>query len=60
MTSAPNGSGLANYVYAFTERVMLEAFRNNLLWMVFGTFFSVADRPARGSASGPQPLRGDL
>ncbi len=34
--------GLANYVYAFTDRVMLEAFRNNLLWLIFGTFFSVA------------------
>ncbi len=33
--------GFSNYVYAFTERVMLEAFRNNLLWLVFGTFFSV-------------------
>lgn len=29
--------GLTNYVYAFTERTMLEAFRNNLLWMIFGT-----------------------
>jgi alpha-glucoside transport system permease protein len=34
--------GFANYIYAFTDRVMLEAFRNNLLWMIFGTFFSVA------------------
>jgi alpha-glucoside transport system permease protein len=33
--------GFANYIYAFTDRVMLEAFRNNLLWLVFGTFFSV-------------------
>ncbi len=33
--------GFANYIYAFTERVMLESFRNNLLWLVFGTFFSV-------------------
>ncbi|HVN54050.1 MAG TPA: sugar ABC transporter permease [Anaerolineaceae bacterium] len=33
--------GLSNYVYAFTDRVMLEAFRNNLLWMIFGTSFSV-------------------
>jgi alpha-glucoside transport system permease protein len=36
-----NFVGLANYVYAFTDRVMLEAFRNNLLWLVFGTTFSV-------------------
>jgi len=33
--------GLANYIFAFTDRVMLEAFRNNLLWMIFGTSFSV-------------------
>jgi len=34
-------AGISNYVYAFTDRVMLEAFRNNLLWMIFGTSFSV-------------------
>ena len=34
--------GFANYVFAFTDRVMVEAFRNNLLWMVFGTFFCVS------------------
>jgi alpha-glucoside transport system permease protein len=33
--------GFANYVYAFTDRVMLESFRNNLLWLIFGTSFSV-------------------
>jgi len=33
--------GLANYVFAFTDRVMLEAFRNNLLWLIVGTSFSV-------------------
>lgn len=33
--------GLQNYVYAFTDRAMLETFRNNLLWMVIGTAFSV-------------------
>jgi alpha-glucoside transport system permease protein len=33
--------GFANYVYAFTYRVMLECFRNNVLWLVFGTSFSV-------------------
>jgi len=32
---------LENYRFAFTDRIMLEAFRNNLLWMVFGTAFSV-------------------
>lgn len=37
-----NYIGLENYKFAFTDRVMLETFRNNLLWMVFGTFFTVA------------------
>jgi alpha-glucoside transport system permease protein len=34
--------GLDNYIFAFTDRIMLEAFRNNLLWMIFGTFFCVS------------------
>ncbi|MBX3015988.1 MAG: sugar ABC transporter permease [Caldilineaceae bacterium] len=33
--------GLANYVTIFTERFMLEALRNNLLWIGFGATFSV-------------------
>jgi alpha-glucoside transport system permease protein len=33
--------GLENYIFAFTDRVMLESFRNNLLWMIVGTSFSV-------------------
>ncbi|MGD2057775.1 MAG: sugar ABC transporter permease [Anaerolineales bacterium] len=33
--------GLDNYVYAFTSQPMLESFRNNLLWLVIGTGFSV-------------------
>lgn len=33
--------GLANYIYAFTSRAMLQSFRNNLLWLIFGTGFSV-------------------
>ena len=33
--------GLDNYVFAFTDPRMLETFRNNLLWLVFGTTFSV-------------------
>jgi alpha-glucoside transport system permease protein len=33
--------GIDNYVYAFTNSIMLEAFRNNLLWLIFGTTFSV-------------------
>lgn len=32
---------LDNYRFAFTDRIMLEAFRNNILWMVVGTFFCV-------------------
>ncbi len=36
-----NFVGIANYIYAFTDRIMLEAFRNNLLWMIFGTSLSV-------------------
>lgn len=37
-----NFVGIDNYVFALTDRIMLEAFRNNLLWLVFGTFFTVA------------------
>ncbi len=33
--------GLQNYVAVFTQRIMLEAFRNNLLWIVFGATLSV-------------------
>jgi len=33
--------GIENYIFAFTDRVMLDAFRNNLLWMIVGTFFCV-------------------
>jgi alpha-glucoside transport system permease protein len=29
--------GLENYLFAFTDPIMIESFRNNLLWMVFGT-----------------------
>ncbi len=32
---------LENYRFAFSDRIMLEAFRNNLIWMVFGTAFCV-------------------
>lgn len=34
--------GLQNYVAVFTERLMLEAFRNNLMWIIFGSTLSVA------------------
>lgn len=33
--------GLTNYLFALSDRVMLEAFRNNLFWMIVGTSFSV-------------------
>jgi alpha-glucoside transport system permease protein len=32
---------LSNYGAVFTEPVMLEAFRNNIMWIVFGSTFSV-------------------
>jgi alpha-glucoside transport system permease protein len=32
---------LRNFRFAFTDPIMLEGFRNNLLWMVFGTLFCV-------------------
>jgi len=34
--------GLSNYVAVFTEELMLQAFRNNLMWIIFGSTFSVA------------------
>lgn len=33
--------GFDNYKFAFTDPRMLETFRNNLLWLIFGTAFSV-------------------
>ena len=33
--------GIKNYIFAFTDPIMLETFRNNLLWMVLGTSLSV-------------------
>jgi alpha-glucoside transport system permease protein len=33
--------GLNNYVATFTDRSMLESFRNNLIWLFLGTGFSV-------------------
>ena len=32
-----NFVGLKNYIFAFTNPSMVESFRNNLLWMIFGT-----------------------
>ena len=34
--------GLENFKFVFTDPRMLETFKNNLLWLIFGTFFSVA------------------
>jgi alpha-glucoside transport system permease protein len=42
--AGPNGKqfvGLANYFFSLTDRTMLQAYRNNLLWLVLGTGFSV-------------------
>ncbi|MCG3212357.1 MAG: hypothetical protein FOGNACKC_06005 [Anaerolineae bacterium] len=33
--------GLTNYVSVFSDRLMFEAFRNNVMWILFGTSFSV-------------------
>ena len=33
--------GLQNYIAIFTERIMFEAFRNNLLWIAIGATFAV-------------------
>lgn len=33
---------LENFRFAFTDRIMLESFRNNLLWMIFGTLLCVS------------------
>jgi alpha-glucoside transport system permease protein len=40
--SSDSFAGLSNYVAVFTEPLMLEAFRNNIMWIVFGSTFSVA------------------
>ncbi|PKO12439.1 MAG: ABC transporter [Chloroflexi bacterium HGW-Chloroflexi-10] len=33
--------GFENYVFTFTDRAMLEAYRNNLLWLLLGTSLCV-------------------
>jgi alpha-glucoside transport system permease protein len=33
--------GLVNYAYVFTDGTMLSALRNNIIWLVFFTFFTV-------------------
>lgn len=40
--SSLNFAGVDNFIFAFTDRIMLEAFRNNLLWMVVGTLACVS------------------
>lgn len=34
--------GLSNYVAVFTERIMVEAWTNNILWMIVGTTLTVS------------------
>jgi alpha-glucoside transport system permease protein len=34
--------GLKNFAYVFTNPAMLTVFRNNLLWVIFGTSFTVS------------------
>jgi alpha-glucoside transport system permease protein len=34
--------GLNNYVAVFTDRLMREAFRNNIMWIIFGATLTVA------------------
>lgn len=36
-----NWVGIQNYIYAFTSKTMLSAFRNNLLWVIFFTLGTV-------------------
>lgn len=33
--------GFGNYISVFTDRLMVEAFRNNIMWIIFGSTFSV-------------------
>lgn len=40
--SSDSFTGLSNYAAVFTEGLMLEAFRNNIMWIIFGSTFSVA------------------
>jgi alpha-glucoside transport system permease protein len=42
LLSSDSFVGLGNYVAVFTHELMLQAFRNNLMWIVFGTTFSIA------------------
>jgi alpha-glucoside transport system permease protein len=40
-TASKNFVGLKNYIYVFTNPTMLDVFRNTILWIVFGTSFTV-------------------
>jgi alpha-glucoside transport system permease protein len=40
-SNSVNFVGLANYQAVFTQRIMLEAFSNNILWMIVGTTLTV-------------------
>lgn len=40
--TSSNFVGFTNYIYAFTDPMMLQSFGNNLLWLVFGTIFTVS------------------
>jgi alpha-glucoside transport system permease protein len=42
LLSSDSFVGLGNYVAVFTEPLMLQAFRNNIMWILFGSTFSVA------------------
>jgi alpha-glucoside transport system permease protein len=39
--SSDSFAGFGNYVAVFTEDLMVEAFRNNIMWIIFGSTFSV-------------------
>ncbi len=40
--SSESFAGLSNYIFAFTKKPMLIAFRNNLLWLAVFTVFTVS------------------
>ena len=42
LLSSESFVGLRNYAAVFTEQLMLQSFRNNLMWIIFGSTFSVA------------------
>jgi alpha-glucoside transport system permease protein len=42
LLSSESFVGFANYTAVFTEKLMVESFRNNLMWIAFGSTLSVA------------------